>query len=743
MKNDSMTHHQAHLIRKTLGVWAIGILIVAVMLLALLGRGYAANPTTTLPPPLSLSELEARLVNPDEVLIATADLEAGMAQLAQQRNEQGLKLFAGAGGGPTTDTALASSAQHYNSYDVRTGLRYPLLGKADAEERGVIEARTSVLEKEQRVRLSKRQCLLMLRRNYITYWSVQERLKLTQSFLAGEPKQRDLLAHRQKAGYLLSADHLEFLSAFDAARRNQENLLTVQRTTLHTIQRLTASNTSFSAYLPALPIPFSGKEQLDSAVIEEYPSVALLRERLHGLEQQVPLVRHAGTNANIDLYTAYGNDDAQHDPEYSVGVNLTVELPIGSLSDSKHPATEAAQALVAKCRRELSLERDNVRALADEARDLFRASSTDILLADQRLRAAAERVRENSLRTAMEGDSLERLQQSRYTYYQVALDRIEAQARQWNQYIALLEFASLEPNIQPKSQPVHQQAATTRIDADLLVPKSTGPKSVSDEPPFNTNPGINSLYVWQSQKFKEQAGSDSGFWNTLQSMGIRRLLFSLNSAQIQELANPAVHTAFADWLRQVRDRGMEVELLLGDPHWILPKDRPKLLEIITALADLPFTGLHLDMEPNQLQATAKQTNNLMKEWLTTVRVAKTVSPWPLGVSLHPRYFEIGKEGLDLGTSLTQLGISEVALMVYVTNPDRVAQLVNPIFTHSPGLKFSLAQSVEPELSAIESHYNVGRRQFAVRMEKLAPMLNQPNFYGFIIQDWTHWQEMKP
>lgn len=99
------------------------------------------------------------------------------------------------------------------------------------------------------------------------------------------------------------------------------------------------------------------------------------------------------------------------------------------------------------------------------------------------------------------------------------------------------------------------------------------------------------------------------------------------------------------------------------------------------------------MEPDQLQATAKQTNNLMKEWLTTVRLAKTVSPWPFGLSLHPRYFEIGKERPDLGASLTQLGISEVALMVYVINPNRVVQLVNPIFKHSPGLRIRIKSLV--------------------------------------------------
>ena len=82
-------------------------------------------------------------------------------------------------------------------------------------------------------------------------------------------------------------------------------------------------------------------------------------------------------------------------------------------------------------------------------------------------------------------------------------------------------------------------------------------------------------------------------------------------------------------------------------------------------------------------------------------------------------------------------------MVYVSNPDRVAQVVQPILKRSPGISFSVAQSVEPELPVQESHYRAGRELFAARMSRLAGLINAPNFAGLVVQDWIRWQEMKP
>ena len=82
-------------------------------------------------------------------------------------------------------------------------------------------------------------------------------------------------------------------------------------------------------------------------------------------------------------------------------------------------------------------------------------------------------------------------------------------------------------------------------------------------------------------------------------------------------------------------------------------------------------------------------------------------------------------------------------MLYSTTADRVRAVVAPILAAWPGLRFSLAQSVEPELPATESHFTAGRAEFARRMTALAATFDQANFTGIVVQDWTRWQEMQP
>lgn len=731
-------------------IGAISLLGMMFMLLINPGRLQAVDHHDSLPSRL-LSELENRLINPEEVLIAAADLAAGEAQLARQRNRQGWKLFAGAGAGLTNDTALSGDDRHYTTYDLRAGVRHPLLGRADAEQRSVIEAQTAVLEKEQRLQLARLQGLSLLRQSYVGYWAAQEKLQLSQAFLAGESRQRERFTQRQQAGYLLEADRLEFFSAFDLARRDRENLGVAQRSALHAVQRLTATSGVFRASPPDSLIPPADLDGLPQAAMDAYPSVVLLRKRLQGLEQQVPLMRRADTSANLDLYTAAGVDDAQKSPEYSVGVNLSIELPVGTLGGSEYAAQQSARALATKCRRELAFERDTVRARVEEALALYRASEADILFAVRRLQAAAERVRENRLRTALEGDTLEQLQQSRFTYYQGARDAIDAQARQWNYLAALLEYTAGFADPHGKQRPAPAAVVTEAIDLHFLsdgAPANKKEKISARQkalagPATRLAAGVNGFYVWQSMQFRTQTETDPGFLPRLQAAGMQRVLLSLNQEQIDALVEPSARAAFADWLGQLHGQGIKVELLLGEPSWILPEHRSKLLTIITSLADLSFSGLHLDLEPDQLAVADGQGEALLKEWIATVEAAKKASPWSLGVSMHPRYFQAKKNGRDLGTILTRLGVSEVVLMVYVSNPDRVAQVVQPILKRSPGIRFSVAQSVEPELPAEESHYRAGREQFAARMNRLAGLINAPNFAGLVVQDWIRWQEMKP
>src|SRR5256886_17253855 len=69
---------------------------------------------------------------------------------------------------------------------------------------------------------------------------------------------------------------------------------------------------------------------------------------------------------------------------------------------------------------------------------------------------------------------------------------------------------------------------------------------------------------------------------------------------------PLVHAG-----RLTPGRGFKVELLLAEPSWILPARRSELLAIIGRLKAVPYDGLHLDLEPAQLDSAPEKAPQLL------------------------------------------------------------------------------------------------------------------------------------
>ena len=88
-----------------------------------------------------------------------------------------------------------------------------------------------------------------------------------------------------------------------------------------------------------------------------------------------------------------------------------------------------------------------------------------------------------------------------------------------------------------------------------------------------------------------------------------------------------------------------MDLLLGEPLWILPKFRQELLGLIEEFADLPFKGIHLDLEPNQLAGEQYREIYLLRQLIRTLQAAKRVSQVPIGLSIHYRYLQPDKNDL--------------------------------------------------------------------------------------------------
>lgn len=709
-------------VRATLG---LALVVLLLLVCAPPGSSAAGADPGEGGPTLSLGEVEGHLVRADEILLAAADLELDRARLAEQRSGRGARLFAGAGLGSGTDTSLSGADRTYTTYDLRAGIRLPLLGRAAAEERGVAEAESAVREHTQRLDLARVEGLSLLRRQYAALYAAGEQLQLTRAFLADEQQQTALLERRQQAGLLRASACLEALTTFDLARRNEANLGAAAQAARTALERLTGLQGPWQPMAPQLAEPCLDRDTLAERAVQGHPAILALEERLRGLEQQAALADRFGAGAHVDVYSAAGNDDSRDAAEYAVGVTLAVELPLGRVFAGGNSARRTALAEVSRCRLDLARARSEAREQAVQALALFQAATADLRFAQRRLQAATEAVRENTLRLALAGDQLDILQQSRFARYQAAMGLVEAQLRRWHQQIALLGV-TMTAGSAPRP-------GTDEPGAEAQV-------AAAGDPPGR---GVHSLYVWQAAALRRAADSDPRFWANLRATGISRLLLSLNPREIEELAAPSARQELADWLVARRDQGLRVEVLLGEPLWLLPAERPRLVAIIRALTGLPFAGLHLDIEPHQLSAARLAEIDAEAEWLATVRAAREASPWPVGVSVHPLYFADAGGWPGLGAGLVEAEVAEVTLMLYSTTADRVRAVVAPILAAWPGLRFSLAQSVEPELPATESHFTAGRAEFARRMTALATTFDQANFTGIVVQDWTRWQEMQP
>ena len=285
--------------------------------------------------------------------------------------------------------------------------------------------------------------------------------------------------------------------------------------------------------------------------------------------------------------------------------------------------------------------------------------------------------------------------------------------------------------------PAGEAEASPQATPHLLLASALS-STIDAAPAPTARPGL-AVYVWNSAGVMSDLHSDK-FWQGLQAIPVNRLLLALNAQQIG--AAQAQPQALHEFIDTARQHGVAVELLLGEPSWIEPAQRPKLVGIINSLRGFDFAGLNLDIEPDQLykQPIDQAQYNA---WMDTLRAAAEVSPWPTAVSIHPRYFrDPPYMSWNTPQRLRQAGVSEAVLMIYSSNPQKVADIAKPIVANSGGLRFRVAQSVEPELEPQLSYAHRSPQDFSRSMEQLQALLAaQPNTDGVVVQAWNDLMSM--
>ena len=240
------------------------------------------------------------------------------------------------------------------------------------------------------------------------------------------------------------------------------------------------------------------------------------------------------------------------------------------------------------------------------------------------------------------------------------------------------------------------------------------------------------VYIWDSRALLDPARR-GGELERLRAAGLQRLLVGVSAAQLRQRGS--LERELMALIRAARSRGLGVELLLGDPSWMRPRERHGLLSLIERLRPLPFQGLHLDLEVEQLGWPVPAQR--LQDWLNTLQAVQRRSPWPLSISAHPRWFE-GERSPCVPCGLR--GLTSISLMVYQRPAERAAVRSLAIARRWPALRFRLAQSVEPQLPTSESWHGSDRTALGDQVRRWRERLEPGGLSGIDWQDWTHYPQ---
>lgn len=694
----------------------------------------------------ALAEFHQYLEQAASVLKAKADLEAQRANLQASTARKGLEVFGSVSAGYQKSPFAREPFGRFFDPAARLGIRYPLLGSAEQQQRAINDAATQVKIEDIRLNWSKRLAGLFLEENYAAYWSAQKILAFNNAYilLRAEGIEK-ILQKRQEANLLFKSDYLEFLSNFDRAERARIEFSNHQEQALLRLTQLTDTTVlPFESIKPRLD-QFLSRPSLEI----NQPDLDILQVQIDNMAETQNSESWQGIDSDVSA-SVFGGPaipyPSSDSPQFGYGgaVAFNFRMPLEIISYRKGEQSRIKNQL-SSLKLEHTRRSQEINFEFGDILNRYQQLQQQIKFIQTRLSSANELIRERYLRLhALDGDVLEKYIQAINAYYRIAIEYIEAEAEEWKLHIRLRQYISTQSNAETHNQP------DINLDA-LINPLQQAQQFLSRNSSAQTNTSVAgpdaqksmtasthqtsagfAVYAWDYNKLMTYPR----FWEKAHAQKINRILLSLNQYEIDAIkTDPQVLNNFINVAHQ---QGVQVELLLGDPGWVLSAERHKLLNIIRQLSAVKFDGLHLDIEPDQLEVKLNQDH--FKAFIETIRLAKSVSPWPLGISIHPRYL-INQDTFDLciPCQLHEIGVNEVAVMYYSMNIQNIVSALKTAMQKYPNLIFSLAQSLERNLGPENSYAHKPKPLFNDAMRQLRDQLHAPNFGGLIIQSWQDWE----
>lgn len=707
-----------------------------------LGLNLHAGPAWADAAQLTDLETWARTSAPS-VRLAQAEKDVAAHRADAARARQGGRLFGGATVGNAREAVTDTVSRSYQRAQVQAGVRWPLLGSREAQLRAVTEAEQGTAARQVRLRAVQQEAVQAVRQSYVRHLHGMQRIALTQAFLTEKEAIEASLERRTKAGYMLPAERMGLSGLFSSTEALQRTLQFTAQSTLRELSRLTDRSITALDTDPIVWPDACTRAQDVLAQVDEHPSVQQARLEVDATDQIATHLRRETVEAGVSLSQSVSRDfGGQPGHSTTVGIDLSVPLEwkahrdalLGQLQSERYRAES-----------QLELRRGEFLTAAELALGLRQVRQSDQSNAERLLLVAQENLRVAMLRQQRidDGDAYAKVLNARYALLQAGLQWVEAAERlelataelaSWSATgcaqatTAPHRVATLRPVLLTLMGNPFPQASTTRLASLQASAGGPSPRTAEGLPALALG-----WYVWNGPALLQAPSQLKAL-----PPGTHRVLISFTNQQLQALAQPPGQQRLTQLVAKAKQRGVRVELLLGEPTWALPEGREQLLKLIQSVRHLPFNALHLDLERSQLpEADQPQWDQGV---LDTVRAVRGIAPWPVALTTHYREFE----SPGFAQRLQEAGASELTAMLYVSNTDRAFDIAQPLLQGPPGLKFSIAQSMERALTAEESHFQLGKAVALQRWSALAKQLSAlPHFSGVIVQSWEEFKEARP
>ncbi len=188
---------------------------------------------------------------------------------------------------------------------------------------------------------------------------------------------------------------------------------------------------------------------------------------------------------------------------------------------------------------------------------------------------------------------------------------------------------------------------------------------------------------------------------------------------------------------ELADNGVATGLVINDPALFLAPERGRILELITALENLPLAAVLLEVD--RVLTPPGQEDLPLIDALVNLSVGVTVrAPWPVGMILRPYQLDQG----ELGGRLEKSAIDFIALRLEDLSRGSVRR-IEPFLAIYPRAQFRLIPSLN---AAVQGNGRDIEKtgHLLERMERWHRHLQvYPNFGGILLDDLEAFRNLHP